>query len=96
MDFPTTRFTTLADEIGPRFAERAAKHDETDAFVTDNYLELKERKVFAVGVPEELGGGGASIADLAGMLRTLAHHCSSTALAQPEGACRCAAPARGG
>jgi alkylation response protein AidB-like acyl-CoA dehydrogenase len=81
MQFPNTRFTSLADEIGPRFAERAAKHDETDAFVTDNYAELKERKLFAAGVPEELGGGGASIADLAGMLRTLAHHCSSTALA---------------
>jgi alkylation response protein AidB-like acyl-CoA dehydrogenase len=81
MDFPKTRFTALADEIGPRFTERAAKHDETDAFVADNYVELKERKVFAAGVPEELGGGGASIADLAGMLRTLAHYCSSTALA---------------
>ena len=33
------------------------------------------------GVPTELGGGGASVHELAGMLRTLAHHCSSTALA---------------
>ena len=32
-------------------------------------------------VPTELGGGGANIYELAGMLRTLAHHCSSTALA---------------
>ena len=57
------------------------QHDETDAFVEENYAALKARKVFAAGVPEELGGGGASVADLAGMLRTLAHHCSSTALA---------------
>ena len=63
------------------FAARAGKHDETDDFVAENYAALKERKIFAAGVPEELGGGGASVAELAGMLRTLAHHCSSTALA---------------
>jgi len=81
MQFPTTRWTELANELGARFAERASKHDETDTFVAENYAELKARKVFAAGVPEELGGGGASVADLAGMLRTMAHHCSSTALA---------------
>jgi alkylation response protein AidB-like acyl-CoA dehydrogenase len=32
------------------------------------------------GVPAELGGGGASIDELAAMLRELAHHCGSTAL----------------
>ena len=32
-------------------------------------------------MPRELGGGGATIPELAEMLRTLAHHCSSTALA---------------
>jgi alkylation response protein AidB-like acyl-CoA dehydrogenase len=32
-------------------------------------------------VPAELGGGGASIDELAEMLRTLAYHCGSTALA---------------
>jgi acyl-CoA dehydrogenase len=81
MDFPTTRWTKLADELGPTFAERAAKFDESDAFAAENYVELKARKMFAAGVPEELGGGGATAADLAGMLRTLAHYCASTALA---------------
>jgi acyl-CoA dehydrogenase len=81
INLATNRWTQLADELGARFAERAAKHDETDAFVAENYAELKASKVFGAGVPEELGGGGASVADLAGMLRTLAHHCSSTALA---------------
>ena len=79
--FPKNRWTDLADEIGNSFAALAAQHDETDAFVAENYVALRARKVFAAGVPEELGGGGASVADLAGMLRTLAHHCSSTALA---------------
>ena len=79
--FPTSKWTDLANELGVGFAARVPKHDESDAFVAENYAELKARKVFAAGVPEELGGGGASVADLAGMLRTLAHHCSSTALA---------------
>lgn len=79
--FPESGWTRLADELGVRFAERASEHDATDAFVAPNYAELKERNVFAAAVPAELGGGGASIADLAGLLRTLAHQCSSTALA---------------
>jgi len=79
--FPVNRWTELADELGRTFAPRVASHDDTDGFVAQNYAELKARNVFAAGVPEDLGGGGASVADLAGMLRTLAHHCSSTALA---------------
>jgi alkylation response protein AidB-like acyl-CoA dehydrogenase len=79
--FPTTKWTDLANELGRGFAGRVPAHDDTDNFVAENYADLKARKVFAAGVPEEFGGGGASVADLAGMLRTLAHHCSSTALA---------------
>ena len=79
--FPTNRWTDLANEVGTACAPRVAAHDSTDDFVAENYAALKAHKVFAAGVPEELGGGGASVADLAGMLRTLAHHCSSTALA---------------
>jgi acyl-CoA dehydrogenase len=71
----------LAGELGPRFAARAAEHDATDAFVADNYRELRERRVFSAGVPAELDGGGASYAELCGMLRVLAQHCGSTALA---------------
>lgn len=79
--FPSNRWTDLANELGPAFAERVAAHDQSDDFVAENYATLKARSVFSAGVPEELGGGGATVADLAGMLRTLAHHCSSTALA---------------
>lgn len=78
---PANRFTALADEIGPIFADRIAAHDQNDTFVAENYEVLKARKILALGVPEELGGGGASIADLADFLRTLGHYCSSTALA---------------
>jgi acyl-CoA dehydrogenase len=74
-------WAALARELGPRFAERAAAHDATDTFVADNYRELRECRVFSAGVPAELGGGGASYAELCAMLRVFGQHCASTALA---------------
>ena len=70
-----------AEALGKDFAARAELADETDNFVADNYAALKTSGLVEAGVPSELGGGGASVAELAEMLRTLAHHCSSTALA---------------
>lgn len=71
----------LIDALGPQFAKRAAAHDLGEQFVADNYADLKRAKLFAAGVPAELGGGGASHAELCDMLRRLAHYCGSTALA---------------
>ena len=76
-----TDWAALARDLGPRFAARAAAHDAADSFVADNYRELRERRMFSAGVPKELGGGGASHAELSAMLRVLAQSCSSTALA---------------
>jgi alkylation response protein AidB-like acyl-CoA dehydrogenase len=77
----TTDVLSVIQELGPRFAARAAEHDATDRFVAENYAELKARRVFSAGVPAELGGGGATYRELCEMLRVLAHSCSSTALA---------------
>jgi alkylation response protein AidB-like acyl-CoA dehydrogenase len=71
----------VARELGPRFAARAAAHDAADRFVAENYRDLRERRVLSAGVPGELGGGGASHADLCAMVRVLAQYCGSTALA---------------
>jgi alkylation response protein AidB-like acyl-CoA dehydrogenase len=68
-------------ELGPRFAEAAADHDEADRFVAENYDALRERKVFSALVPPELGGGGARYGEMCAFLRGLARHCGSTALA---------------
>ena len=68
-------------ELGPTFAARAARHDDDDTFVHDNYADLRAAHIFSAGVPAELGGGGAGHRELSTMLRELAHHCSSTALA---------------
>lgn len=77
----TTDWVALMKRLGEDFAKRSAAHDEDDSFVAENYAALKEHGAFAAGVPAELGGGGASHAELCDMLRELARHCSSTALA---------------
>jgi alkylation response protein AidB-like acyl-CoA dehydrogenase len=71
----------VARELGERFAARAAGHDGDDSFVADNYVDLKTHRLFSAGVPVDLGGGGASHAELCEMLRTLGRSCGSTALA---------------
>ncbi len=71
----------VARRLGQDFARRAAEVDETDTFVADNYEALKTAGLIEAGVPKELGGGGHDVDALAAMLRELAHHCSSTALA---------------
>jgi alkylation response protein AidB-like acyl-CoA dehydrogenase len=77
----TGRFIRIVRELGPGFAESAARKDLTGEFVAENYAEMKRRKLFSAGVPEALGGGGASHTELCGLLRELAQFCPSTALA---------------
>jgi alkylation response protein AidB-like acyl-CoA dehydrogenase len=74
-------WTAKAHEIGPQIAARAEAADANDAFVAENMALLKAEGFHAAGVPAELGGGGASPAELSGMLRALAGYCGSTALA---------------
>jgi alkylation response protein AidB-like acyl-CoA dehydrogenase len=74
-------FATIAEKLGRDFAACGEAADESDSFVTDNYAALKTSGLVEAAVPTEFGGGGASVHELAEMLRTLAHHCSSTALA---------------
>lgn len=69
------------DEIGPIFRNIAHNIDRDGSFVTDNYTLLAERGILSAAVPRELGGGGASLEELARLLSRLAHYCSSTALA---------------
>ncbi len=71
----------IVHEIGPAFASRSGESDRSGTFVSENYRTLKERRLFSAGVPRELGGGGASFAELCEMLRSLAQYCPSTSLA---------------
>jgi alkylation response protein AidB-like acyl-CoA dehydrogenase len=70
-----------AEQLGPELAARAAGADEGDLFVAQNLNLLKANGFHTAGVPAELGGAGASHAELGDMLREVAHHCGSTALA---------------
>jgi alkylation response protein AidB-like acyl-CoA dehydrogenase len=71
----------VARELAPSFAARASTSDATDSFVNANYRDLKTRGIFSMGVPVELGGGGARYAELCALVRELARSCGSTALA---------------
>jgi indole-3-acetate monooxygenase len=71
----------IAHDLGPIFAQRANETADEDKFVADNFASLKAAGLIEGGVPTELGGGGASVDELAAMLRTLGYHCGSTALA---------------
>jgi alkylation response protein AidB-like acyl-CoA dehydrogenase len=71
----------IARDLGKIFAQRAAECTDEDRFVADNFALLKSSGLVEAGVPRELGGAGADVDELAAMLRTLAYHCGSTALA---------------
>lgn len=78
---PRADWVALARELGPALAVRAPALDANDTFPFDNFRELKERRVLSAGIPAELGGGGASYAELCAVLRELGRHCGATALA---------------
>jgi len=71
----------IARSIAPTISRRADEAADTDSFVGKNFELLKSSGLLEVGVPVDLGGGGASVDDLAAMLRILAQGCGSTALA---------------
>lgn len=71
----------IAGTIGPSLAANAGKHDIEGSFVSDAYALFRTHHVFSLGVPAELGGGGASHAELCELIRELARFCPSSALA---------------
>lgn len=71
----------IAHDLAPIIAARAADIDQKERFVGENYMLLKDAGLVEAGVPQEFGGGGADVSELAEMLRVLAHACGSTALA---------------
>jgi alkylation response protein AidB-like acyl-CoA dehydrogenase len=70
-----------ADAVAAEIAARAAAHDADDSFVAENYALLKREGFFKAHIPVELGGLGASYADVCAIVRRLGAACGSTALA---------------
>src|SRR5512141_2481601 len=78
---PRQTLVERAAQIGPQLVENAARHDRDGSFVADSYDVLHEAGLLRAAVPVELGGDGATIAELTALQRELAHHCGATALA---------------
>ena len=78
---PVSSILERAAAIGPAIAEHAARHDAEGSFVTEAYDALREAGLLKAAVPTELGGDGASVAELTALQRELGHHCGATALA---------------
>jgi alkylation response protein AidB-like acyl-CoA dehydrogenase len=66
--------------VGPQIEATGRECDRTGGFVAKNLDILESLGFFALGVPADLGGGGATYADLGAMLRALARFDGSTAL----------------
>jgi alkylation response protein AidB-like acyl-CoA dehydrogenase len=71
----------FAASFGDILEADAERHDRDGTFVEESYRALRDAGLLAIGVPEELGGRGATIRQLAMVQRELARHCGSTALA---------------
>jgi alkylation response protein AidB-like acyl-CoA dehydrogenase len=67
--------------LAPALTERGIACDDTDAFVAENYAEIRAAKLFSVLVPQELGGSGLAYSEVCALIRGLARYCGSTALA---------------
>jgi alkylation response protein AidB-like acyl-CoA dehydrogenase len=75
-----SRWVTGAEDVAVVIGEEAANHDRLGDFVHEACQVLRDRGFTAMLVPEELGGGGATHAEAAAVLATLAHGCPATAL----------------
>ena len=70
----------LADSLAAGCAARAEQHDRNGAFPHENFADLHRSGYLALSIPRELGGGGASLLELALAQERLARGDGSTAL----------------
>lgn len=74
------RALTLARELSPRLAGRAADHDARGLFPEDDFADLRESGLLGLMVPSRLGGFGASFAGYARVAAELGRGAGATAL----------------
>ncbi len=77
---PHLAMLRLANELGQGFAERAAEHDRTATFPTQNYRELADHGFLDLVIPEEFGGKGFSLGEYATIGAEIGKYCGATAL----------------
>ena len=71
----------LPEESLTRFGDRAATYDRENRFFSDDFEELRANGYLKMAVPEDLGGLGFSLAEVAAHQRRLAYRAPATALA---------------
>ncbi len=70
----------IARQLAQEFSARATDHDDEGSFVSQNYADLRDYKMFSASIPTELGGGGASYDEICQIIRELGSQCGSTGL----------------
>lgn len=70
-----------SEAVGAAIEAEAARHDGEDSFVFPAYERLKQGDFFKAHIPVELGGHGASFAEMCAIIRRLGACCGATALA---------------
>ena len=68
------------NELGPKFAERAPKHDREASFPTENYNDLREAGFLKLVIPAEFGGHGFTLGEYAVIGAEIGKYCGATAL----------------
>jgi acyl-CoA dehydrogenase len=77
----TGALESVAWRIGVEVAGPAADEvDRESRFPREAVEEYRSKRLLSALIPEQLGGGGASLAEVAGAVRALACHCSASAL----------------
>lgn len=78
---------SIAESLGPRFAQRAARYDREASFPFENYADLKDAGLLGLCVPEAFGGRGADLRSYALVSATIGKYCGATALTFNMHAC---------
>jgi alkylation response protein AidB-like acyl-CoA dehydrogenase len=78
---PTEQQSVLTDEILIRCHERSGGYDQDNAFFTEDFQELRDAGYLTLPIPQELGGPGLTLAEVAKEQRRLAYYAAPTALA---------------
>jgi alkylation response protein AidB-like acyl-CoA dehydrogenase len=77
---PTPVHTGLPTDMLERFRARAGRLDRDNAYFEEDLAELRSSGYLAAAVPEEFGGAGLNLAQLAASQRRLARYAPATAL----------------
>ena len=78
---PASAESVLTDAMLARFASRAAAYDNENHFFYEDFAELKAAQYLLLPVPQEFGGAGMTLAEVAREQRRLAYYAPATALA---------------